>query len=1284
MPKLFKFSGSTIPNQPDDVKSFGKNTANTFRITSSFDILTATPTYAMMSGTVLLQQQTADMSKVNLILKPEDTKDIKLAVKYIIYRGLDINDFLIFGAPFDITHANTKVNINGTLKILEKMKTIQDLRASSQDVPVEALFGNDLSPLGSKSIDEFFFKNLASSSQLFSIPGGIEIGTFPVGEIGIEIILENPEYSPNVDMVKKDFYEINVTSISDPLEKKWMKDRIRHFVDPAAFYGLHVDLDGGIEYKTGGGAIVASSVLDIYNNIMKPFFTKNNVYLDVRNENGYSYNYYENYKGTSGPDMNKELMIGPTGSLVITEYYTNGWPIHIVQGIVASSTLSENEFSLQLRTAENERPLVAGAKSLLPDSESPDPDQKIQFIRETELLPILVPFPEFTADIKVKVPNKIDVGSGEQIATIVQLNYFKQIRLNDGTDAFPRDNASDHLFGPIINDMPWDDSDKIQWASTDHHAYYDGLGQGFALSNLEVDIDSIDPLLKTITLNTQLDQEISKAIRIRNVLTSLDNVGPYMVNNVVAGGGQTVITVKESIPSTKKPGDKLKFDLEVFVNIDRGTNKLIAKGIDLTSSLGYQVGSKVKLFGIYSSNKITRFTLSVVNLIGADTHMEFTPIIESLGFGAIMEVGMVLETNESILPATETVLFYSLPRYYLEDKGVQKTTYFNYKGGTNNNLSFFDTLKASNAGIEIEKYSLQISSGVYIATLSYANNRKVKENLLMLGIEKSEFNTLLLSANSQLSSFHSKMFKLIPQGNRLRDINYEPYFKFHLVVTGLDSSGVYKETTNFVEAYSRDGLIFTSKAYANTFDLGVLEISQEERFHLNPYGPSFTEREYGEYDKKMNSSDANSTYQYLYETLGVNLKVIVDSFITEINALTTSDIKTQIVEKIKSKGKSLLDTAKAEIRNSSSTLYNKDGALYIARLKMSEAIKLHSLASSFLSLSEIREYLDLLEKITRGLHSSNIPDFSTHPADIPILITGYDPFRAIYKTWITDSIVKEAGLDEDYHLSNSSGNIVLSLDGIDPTHILTGKKGIIKGSILPVRYREFNDGWIEDYFEQYINPNHPNYQAVKMIITFSYGINEGNTKYDFEMERFAARKRGNNGSVDNNLENAGVNSYLTNPDKNDKEFLETNLPTDKLFILNKVGLDQTATLKFFKNNVPFRKLDGTIHEVSFPNYNGNNDLKDSYKIHRPPITLADYSYYSDADRFESIKGSGGNYLSNEVFYRVALLREKYSALNPDLKTGHIHVGYLQGNSNLSKENMITKITESITNALENL
>ncbi|MEM7038156.1 MAG: hypothetical protein AAF570_14325, partial [Bacteroidota bacterium] len=215
MPQLFKFTAN-IADQPSTAKSFGVKSADICRATSSFDIASPMKAYAAMSGTLLFQQQQANADKVNIILKPEPFPDLKLPVMYIIYRGLDINDYLDSNNPADPTN---KVKTTG-LEVLLEMAAIQTARAPGDDIPVEALFGDDLSPAGSKILRDFFFSKVAPKSQLFPIKGGTEIGTFSAGEIGIDIVLENPDFQPDVDMAKESFHKIDLTGETDPAIRK--------------------------------------------------------------------------------------------------------------------------------------------------------------------------------------------------------------------------------------------------------------------------------------------------------------------------------------------------------------------------------------------------------------------------------------------------------------------------------------------------------------------------------------------------------------------------------------------------------------------------------------------------------------------------------------------------------------------------------------------------------------------------------------------------------------------------------------------------------------------------------------------------------------------------------------------------------------------------------------------------------------------------------------------------------------------------------------------------------
>jgi hypothetical protein len=390
----------------------------------------------MIDGTVLLQQQSNDLNKANLILRPHDQKNFKLPVKYIIYRGLKTN---IFIEDTNLSSPNNKVKTSGS-EFLDKMQSIQNQRAPGVEIPVKALFGNELTPANNKNIEDFFFKNLDTSSQLFTVDCGIELGKFTIGEVGIEVILENPEYFVTVDIAKKSKHEINLSGITDVQQRKWQKDLVRHFVDPAAFYGLHYDIKGGIEYRQGTNKLSANTPTLVYEKIINNFFTKNKVYLDIRNENGYSYNYYDNYVGT-GTDADKELKIGSTASGIIAkEYYTNGWAIHIID--LTPGAASENEVFFALRVNDNQKPLLAGWSVNLTPNKIVDPPlsnnaaNRVYFTDET-LLISAGSSPEFTNTISFKIPNA--TGSTiNSLATIVRIDYIKQPLDTTSAVKFPR------------------------------------------------------------------------------------------------------------------------------------------------------------------------------------------------------------------------------------------------------------------------------------------------------------------------------------------------------------------------------------------------------------------------------------------------------------------------------------------------------------------------------------------------------------------------------------------------------------------------------------------------------------------------------------------------------------------------------------------------------------------------------------------------------------------------------------------------------------------------------
>ncbi|HEX8561772.1 MAG TPA: hypothetical protein VF676_02220 [Flavobacterium sp.] len=350
MPKLdassFYFLEDDVFTQASN-KAFGVVDENAFRTTSLVTVASK-KVVSICSGQVFLQPQTADPTKVNLILKPYKQPANGLAIKYFIYRGLPKTDFLD-GAGNVLT--------TGSGLITHIRKEFQDFYNLDPTLlpqpPFKGIFigyPDPAAPTGEAQeladpIDSYFNKisqtfdgetgaitNAKRAFELPMIPAGTHLATV-TGEIGFEIVLNYGDYyienDPNpfkldLTFARLDSNVINVSGITDPYQKKVMREAITQFIDPAAYYGLHAN--GGKIYKFGVTVPIETPAA-IYT-LITPFATKNNIYLYVQSNRQRSYNFYNKY-AVSDTNANN-IKIGTTeANLVETKFETDKWPVRI-------------------------------------------------------------------------------------------------------------------------------------------------------------------------------------------------------------------------------------------------------------------------------------------------------------------------------------------------------------------------------------------------------------------------------------------------------------------------------------------------------------------------------------------------------------------------------------------------------------------------------------------------------------------------------------------------------------------------------------------------------------------------------------------------------------------------------------------------------------------------------------------------------------------------------------------------------------------------------------------
>lgn len=188
----------------------------------------------------------------------------------------------------------------------------------------------------------------------------------------------------------------------------------------------------------------------------------------------------------------------------------------------------------------------------------------------------------------------------------------------------------------------------------------------------------------------------------------------------------------------------------------------------------------------------------------------------------------------------------------------------------------------------------------------------------------------------------------------------------------------------------------------------------------------------------------------------------------------------------------LWDYATAQIRGTGTASHGDDGPSYVARLQMRTVLR--NAPQLAAHPTEVTRLIGLLERYSRGADASQI-DF-TVPAteqaavgDEPvkkILISGFDPF------------FPSVAAEHEIAVSNPSGAAAMALDGV----VIHGSNthAVIQAVTFPVRYADFDQGMVESTFRPYL----AGANAVDMVVTMSL---DPNTEQNFNIEGYGTANR---------------------------------------------------------------------------------------------------------------------------------------------------------------------------------
>lgn len=344
----------------------GGSEATRFRVTSLHKgILSANPVaYAVCKGRVRLQADGTDATLVTLVLTPDVEVLRGVPIRFFVYRGIR-RDSLIdnTGALVPSVLTNRLLNDNDASNDAPDALGLAFRPAATS--PTSPTFARE----DTDPIDSIFFET--TTLKAIPVQAGDHLGAFDGAGFGFEIMVGTIWEPPTLTLLRSVLVSGNLNAqppVGNILEippgatphvERAFREKVYGYLDPCAFYGMCFNKKRKLKYKTASPASEASAKTPqlLYDQLLVKFHNRNKVYLDLRNDNGLSYNYYDTYGSGNillGLDSST-LKRSQAQNTVLDSatqsqpYATHGWPLKIIDA--ASFTVPADEGKVGIRLA---------------------------------------------------------------------------------------------------------------------------------------------------------------------------------------------------------------------------------------------------------------------------------------------------------------------------------------------------------------------------------------------------------------------------------------------------------------------------------------------------------------------------------------------------------------------------------------------------------------------------------------------------------------------------------------------------------------------------------------------------------------------------------------------------------------------------------------------------------------------------------------------------------------------------------------------------------------------
>ena len=342
-----------------NIQKFGPIDTANYSTTTKFTTTGACKAFACCTSKIIVIDG-ENPNLVNVILQPIFKSEIGLtpSLKYIIYRGIDRNDFMVSNSQSSsgyIMIDKTNALLTGTDFL--KFHYNQLDRTFNNTLP-------SLDNLGYKvTTDQSIEKIFSNPNQIGIIKEGMCFGNFINNVAAIDFIVDENKFIPTIQYAEKNEFKITVPTIppssTAPGQESYdilsLREKIHGFIDPATYYNLH--WKKGVRHSGSTAKIYKEN---IHTTLLSKFETKNSIYIDIRNNNDYSLNYYKDNQLSTFENFKLRIneLDSENPDLANTVYYTQYWPILILDNLTKRTGYNYSFFDFQFFTNYNPEPYL--------------------------------------------------------------------------------------------------------------------------------------------------------------------------------------------------------------------------------------------------------------------------------------------------------------------------------------------------------------------------------------------------------------------------------------------------------------------------------------------------------------------------------------------------------------------------------------------------------------------------------------------------------------------------------------------------------------------------------------------------------------------------------------------------------------------------------------------------------------------------------------------------------------------------------------------------------------